>query len=755
MQSVQQVAVPKTAKQKKNMKKNLKRKLKKKNKQVPKQLGKKKKMRQKMREDIRLARPPPSGMVNALSTEAQEVLFYTPALYGIPIAVLSYVLQNGFLTYADEANQWYGAANWVLQIINNAMLGATPATTKAPLFLVELCKCFSAKTVPAGMGNISFKAVLTEPFTTLPSSLLVGPSAYGYVFPFVIKDPAGSDTDMFPNGVLAGLPADGGQESWQVLMNFLNTSYKSENATTDNQMKVIDLASPIRSADTDVSIFGINFDQQGGGTGQTGGWVSLCGSEVPITYPVLANFGASLNLEGAPPPTRWPQFPRNTSGDSIWATSFAMRCSMSEWQMPRPTKFHAIDFLQFGDILATWVGLVQNQYATDSTVTTTVPATCPLTLQEFLLLLRNELMHQFSFQWTAQGVFPIQPVGDGDNQFVAYISSSNTCPIQGMGMKLPLSIVENIRCLSGRGIQYNQYKKWDIEWFWPVLGQMALDSLVTSNYQYINTEGSPVESFTVISQIERVNNSSKDGGKKFLRDMVEAPIDLVDGYNASASKFVFINDPNRLTQLVTLWNDWISKFDSYCDPLTSIGNELGIRVLTSLGTTRHWQVVPSFRRFVNSDVRDIRLMARKNLNSVYANREIVADTFQSKPEDEPYTMIMSRWVLPVNLLQSGSQYNNLSTIQRYQSFSREYFSKSYISDGETGTILSVINMNYAAKMVRSKLAEKNDWVQFFEQQTAQGRGGILSSLAASWIGKAVGSPEVGSILQGVADFLPV
>jgi len=50
--------------------------------------------------------------------------------------------------------------------------------------------------------------------------------------------------------------------------------------------------------------------------------------------------------------------------------------------------------------------------------------------------------------------------------------------------------------------------------------------------------------------------------------------------------------------------------------------------------------------------------------------------------------------------------------------------------------------------------KKNEWLEFFNNASRTGSGGVLSGLLAGWAGKALG-PTVGGILGGIADVLPV
>jgi len=50
--------------------------------------------------------------------------------------------------------------------------------------------------------------------------------------------------------------------------------------------------------------------------------------------------------------------------------------------------------------------------------------------------------------------------------------------------------------------------------------------------------------------------------------------------------------------------------------------------------------------------------------------------------------------------------------------------------------------------------KKNEWLEFFNNASRTGKGGVLSGLLAGWAGKALG-PVAGGILGGIADVLPI
>jgi len=105
------------------------------------------------------------------------------------------------------------------------------------------------------------------------------------------------------------------------------------------------------------------------------------------------------------------------------------------------------------------------------------------------------------------------------------------------------------------------------------------------------------------------------------------------------------------------------------------------------------------------------------------------------------------------------QMNTTGPGQRFTFFTRiqgltgEPFSVP-TSNGDDGLELSFLHGQFAARMVKGRSAQTTDWDKFFAECAALGRGGILSGLAAAFLGSVAG-PTVGAIASAVADVLPI
>lgn len=381
-------------------------------------------------------------------------------------------------------------------------------------------------------------------------------------------------------------------------------------------------------------------------------------------------------------------------------------------------------------------------------------------------MLRNTMMGAFKETISAsQGIYPFTPTSGIDNQFVPFTSGGNTCPLETLDMQLPVPFIENIRALAGRWVFGGSDGDF---WYCPVLGQYATDALNTTDYvvTYTGSDGAVTSNAFATAAIYREKEINAKGEVK-TRMLTEATISLVDG--SSGIDLVAINDPKRLKELLTMWNDWVktSGVASYSVQLGTMGTEKGISILCSLAGTRIWVPTPSLRTQLTGPLRerrssssnliefvDIRMEKPRFhglLTSVYANRQAITTTHQCEVLAAPFEQVLDTWIMPI--VQDEKIIGESSTVlQRWQFIMGEPHSTNSTS-GEQGTTLSTIHSTYASKMVKSNLSQADDWTEFFNSMAKLGRGGILSGLVAGLVGKAF--PALGGVASTIADALPL
>jgi len=678
-----------------------------------------------------------------------DVALNVTTLEGIAMAYLSKACERGLVAATADGIP-YQAFVYLYQILYSYATSGQIVVTQVPYWLLCLGQAISPKTVPKGNGKISYKFAPNNTAYIPLSQNTIGYLPYGLFWN--VNTTGGPLIDMFPSSLPpASFDPEVGIVAFEQLVQFM--SQESTTTTPSPASKLVPVTMKTRYL-SDVSAFAVTGTQEGLGKAGVCGFAQLVQLEVPIFHPLFAVFVASLiNPESTG--NRFYNFATAFAGDSLYlAGTMSTQEPEENWAMRRMPKFHAIDFLEFGDVVAQWVvGIVQAYNNNANTITAAESAfiaeaaspelkerhlkakkssllqpptgICPLTLQQMLLILRNTLMGNFqSTQSSVQNLYPRLPEAQADNQFVPLVSSATTCHIQTLDMELPLVLIENLRALTARNVVT---KKGDIQQYVPVLGMYVDDLLDTNNYTVTNPVSQ--ESLNVFSTesmtVKRV--TTKTG---ILESVLAEPvINLIDG--DSSGSMVFINDPDRLKQLVMLWNQWLAtnNIKSFSSPTGSLGTELGISSLCSIAMTRQWVPIPVTK--VNADrIVDLRVENMKQVsNTVYTTREVIQDTSQSILFAAAYENVLSKWILPVILAQSGNTYQDQSDPQRWQDIMDEPFAAP-TSSGSSGEIQANIHSTYANKMVRSDLSKSNDWDEFFAEQARLGRGGILSSLGS-------------------------
>jgi len=710
---------------------------------------------------------------NQIKSETILCNLSAQALYGVMISYVTLALQKGFAGTAEQPQDPYYAAKFGWGIISAFATGDVPQVESMPYWMLCLCQALSPANVPFQQAKIAYSWKI-DGGSPSNSNVLIGWPSYGYMWN--ANYPASSgQVDLFPvsvNFTDSAYTTALGASAFSQLINFMANNAVGEAIQIS---KIVPVATKT-GYETNVSCFGVNTSATGGGYANIGGFVEMAQLEVPIFDPLFAVFSPNIVNNQT---DRFFNLVAATSGDSVFlGGAMASLFPPGQWGQKRYPKFHAVDFLEFGDVLAQWVALIQTALVNDPQTQTSneigggspVDLICPLTLLEMLLLLRNVIMSALKdTQALVQGLYPRQPNAGDQNEFVAYVASATTCPINSGNMQLPNFMIENIRALVARWSTMGGAPKpgkkvspSDVQWWIPVLGQYQNAVLNGPDYTYtIAMDGTVLPSFTTTS-LERRRRDSKVKGGEVREAMSETPISLVDGSSVLSSNpvFVYINDPGRLRQLESIWNTWISTVgvSNFSSNLGTMGTELGISVLTSIAMTRHWipitenvhhqKIVP-----VADDVIDKRLIERRLANTVYSQQQAIADSSQSIILAAPYEQVLNTWILPVNLalLPANSLLTDSTALPRWQSLMGEPYAASYTS-GQTGMLMSMQHAVYAAKMTRTRNTPESDVDTLIKLLAQQGRGGILSGLAASFIGSVF--PAASGLASTVASVLP-
>jgi len=722
--------------------------------------------------DARHQKPGATALALSNQNKAESIVcnLSADAIYGVMISYVSIALQKGFMAVStDSTYPWY-ATQFGFGIITAYATGNIPQITNLPYWLLCLCQAIAPSNVPFQQGKIAYS--WSKPGTPpSDSQVLIGYGPYGYVWN--ANAPAGGNVDGFPLSAeqdLSGYTPENGAAAFSELTLFMAQQAIGSNVANS---KIVPISMKTRY-ETNVSAFCVNTIAEGTGFGQIGGFVQQVQLEVPIFDPLFGVFSQNIPIYQT---DRFFNLSVTSSGDSVFLGGVMSDiCPEEQWGQKRYPKFHAIDFLEFADVLSQWVSLTQTSLINDPQYSTSENVggpdngsfQCPLTLQEQNLLLRNVIMSAFKeTQPAVQSLLPRLPQPNA-NEFVPFVASATTCALNAGGMLLPQLMIENIRALVARWVSMAKPKNnanvspSDVQWWIPVLGQYEGVVLDPTNYTYTSSTSGLVYLSYAVNPIVRLRRDSKT--KSDVRDVVvETPISLIDGNTLSGSTVVyaFINDPGRLRALETLWNTWIETngISNFSSPLGTLGTELGISVLTSIAMTRHW--LPS-----NEDVHHKKIVSamdgyidtrfekmRRVMSTVYANQMAVADSSQSVILAAAYEGILNTWIIPVNKaeLPVGTELSDSTAFPRWQSIMGEPYSASF-SAGSTGQPMSMQHAVYAAKMTRMRDAPPSDTDKLIDTLASQGRGGILSGLAASFVSSIF--PAASGLANSVAAAIP-
>jgi len=693
-----------------------------------------------------------------LSNQQQQIVVSVPlrafSLTGIAMGYVSLALERGYAGFTPNPNFPYWSFVYMFKILSSYVGNQPLPVPQMPYWLLCLCQALSPKKVPYQQGFATYAFLLDNPNFVPNSTFATGYIPYASQYTLGIPDNT-APVNGFPGFTAPAVYPNDQQGELAFANLILFMSSKKGNVKGRHPSDLVP-ATLVTKYSKNVSVFALNTLVEGASHASVSGWAGQAQLEVPIMNPVLSAF-TEATIIGNANTNRFYNSMATVAGDGLWLSVFMSTLATSqEMKARRYPRFHAVDFLEFGDVMAQWVtGVIQSFVNDPQTIEANntadiaqkrkssekkkgmIPAgfpdpTCPLTLQEMLLLLRNIIMGVFKdTQAGVQSMLPRHPESQNDNEFTPYLCSANTCFLTMLDMLLPLAVVENIRALKARKITIKGH---DIQWYVPVLGQYFQDFLVGDNYQYQfpDLPNSGVEthnSFAVGALFEKQVIDIK--GNIVSTPLVETEISLIDGTNSGSP--VWINDPMQLKTLVGQWNKWIAEFNlqAYSMTLTTVGSELGISSLTSVAMTRHWVEQPQSVKIGRSLIVDSRIKSDRALgNTVYSTRLAIADSSQSIILAVPYEEVLTTWVLPVNFSNSGANINDQSVFTRWQEIMGEPYS-SCMTTNVDGTILAFNHFTYASRMVKSRAGQLSSWDQFFVDAAKEGRGGILSGIGTA------------------------
>jgi len=684
------------------------------------------------------------------------------AIRAFCIGFLSNTMVKGGVTRSDVPD-YPLAFQFIGECLAAAVSGRNYIAGNLPFWFRNILHALQPKVVPKEMGEAAYTFVYSgTPPTLSTPSVPIGAGAYNYDFNFGLPNASSVPINGFPVCDLfapMAYSASAGSSAFQKFSQLMNDAPVG---LKKNPMNVLVPSTSPTKFLKDVSAMAISKPKQGYGSNNTsinapgGCFLQNVQLEVPIHHPILASIGG-----GSDTGNRFDCFITSFGGDPTFLSGI---CSSilhpAEMSMKRAPRFHQIDFTEFGEVLALWVQGVQQSAASEIISPDAAVFTCPLTLQEVLLLLRNIMMQAFrETQPAVQGMAALLPATSTDNYFVPFLCAPGTCPVTTTPMLLPVPLIENIRALVYRKLHLGGPNNTGDSLYWiPILGKFVSDVLNQADYTYEATApgSTPTTypSFKNPASIWRRRGPNKDSEIQLL---AEVAIDFVDGY--SGASYVAINDPTKLNQLTELWNGWVTEaaISSHSCQLSQWSTDLGISILTSINMTRHIVHSGSLKPEVAAKVADrlwedtrMQTVHKKSVTlSPYSTRFAIQDSCASTILSAPYDAVQGTWILPVNLVLEVT--GQSTKIQRIQGYEGETYSVA-LTGNDVGELVSELHKRYAAKMVKGSFTQETQWDVYFKEAEKMGRGGILSSLVGG-VAKSF-FPNQAHIIDTVAGLVP-
>lgn len=672
------------------------------------------------------------------------------SMVGPILSVVSYALSRGYQQYVSDNDPFY-AAVYMSQYIIDRMANITPKLSKVPFWLACLADAFTAKTVKCQAGWISYryKLVQLDASNVFGPTMQIGPQAY------TAKWNAGAITNTTVNNfwhiinVNQTYNETDGEKAYASLSQWLAKADESKGELSMHRL----VSSTFKTRFIgDASAFCVVSPNPGGGFYDSGGFMSQLQLEIPPRSPIFAGLcpGDSTGLYR---PGRYPKFVRSFAGDLLFTGGMlANILTNDQLHMKKPASFHFVDFLEFLDVVAKILVQAAENAVKDGQVLAANQASlgalvdlvkCPLTLQEVGLVLRATMMNAFAgSQYMTQGLFPVAATNTNDNQFVAFACGVGTCPTASVTqMLLPTVLVENIRSLTMRINVGHRGSDKNPAVYMPILGQYHRDVLDPNDYivAFVDASGETtnIPIFNTTNEFKNVQKDIKTGRE--VEVGAEISISYVDGL--SGSGYLAINDPGGLNDLILLWNEYVAKLSTFLRELTTVGTDAGIDSLYMGILTSYWQPViqpqqPKDKRLAIADV-----------GLTYSSKQLIAYSSSEVPFKANWETIQSVWIAPTMKINAGTAPKNESSFQRIAAALGEVI-EIPVAMTSTASTLGAKHTQLATLCVKSRNSEKYAIGEFFTEEAKKGRGGILSSIASSFV------PILAQVAQGAIQQIP-
>jgi hypothetical protein len=488
----------------------------------------------------------------------------------------------------------------------------------------------------------------------------------------------------------------------------------------------------------DISAFAYFQNGPGGGKNETGAWFKKIFCEVKPSCPMFSVF-QPYSLSNIPP-NRANIKMHLFAGDGIYlGGTLSSGFPLKALRMKTTPVFKYVDFMQFVDLFLRYIRQMIRLRISSDDFTDNIQKNpnyykdfvqCPLTLQQFSIMLRATLMTVFTDNYKLQGTYPRTATSMTDNEFVVFPCGVNTMPIYYTnGMLMPQIIQENVLALRSRAVVTNPANPVLIQ---SALGMYSKDVIDVKNFDVSWT----VDEDTVTDSI-------------MIYDPTEIPVSLVDGSYSSGgtSGWVCINDPAPIQKFNEAWNKWLQGMGNYTRQLNSITADAGVTSLSGVFMTTHWlpvtiedrAVIPGKRSKVRrasvpEDLLKPMTQALQEPQSIYSQRKVIAVSSGYEVFDALWDQFLQYWVLPINYIGPSNTLGDTTYYQMMAEFMREPYQLVIGLGSTTFSSIAVRNESYAALCVKQIWSQPTSQEAVLKKLEEDGEAGILGSMGGALAG---------------------
>jgi hypothetical protein len=690
----------------------------------------------------------------------------------LAMGIVLRALKHGWMgsnTIADK--QPYFAFRYLIDTFTNALQGSFPALQSAPKWLWEICAALNPKTENFKVSKIVYTGAAVDGGIGEDVSFSLGAGDESYV---LFWGQTGIVTvNDFPTLMSPGVydQLTNGQASAQAMFEFFPQEGLNVRETQPEPSSLV--------MTHDTSAFAAVYSELGASYFNPAGMSHETFSERFISAPVFAKF---VPYQGDGDEDNWRGFHRFAkSGGS--ASYIGPRLS----ELTDKVRIHnkcppiikIINFDEIFEVLSLTLCM-----ANENMLRAGQPAgTCPLTALQVQILLRQALLPLMSNELAQD----LRQTGPAWIPMLPLVVGPNGVSQGAIGMKFPMILAENIRCLKRRVVKLNKGSQNPIVLdIFPLLCRPAA---------------------SVIGQMGQYTWGPADDNL-YTVDPLEFYINLIDCSSVIPPDTFYLSLTGKtLATICETWNTYIEKLSGCLTSLTPLSTEPGPMILNSLHYTNHYRYTPDIgddpdppppvpsptstaaglKKILTGEIVSIsdgkgkrvtRAASRKKIGSTVknlrhhygANPSVESSIFQKTAHSQvtsgvgftsPVWKYVGMWILPCAFTNTSALDASLSALQSnwVEPFSNATSATySFFAQDEPQVIFPTMyekHVQFATVNVRPWNSPVLSEAELeFQELTKKGGGGFLGNLAGTLL-NGFGLTDLGNVAKGVGDALGI